>query len=102
MDYIVKGTTPKLIYRFKHVDVSNIRIAILTIKQDGADDIEKDLASAIIDEDSIAWILTQEETLAFNNSIKIMLNWVLEDGTRGASKKTKYLIDNNYKEVVIV
>lgn len=106
MKYIVRGTTPKLIYKFKHVDPANIRTAILSITPGNGDEYDKDLTTAQIDEDSIAWTLTQSETLAFTdkmpgNWVRTMLNWVLEDGTRGASKKTKYIVDSNDIEVII-
>lgn len=101
MKYIVRGTTPKLIYKFAHVDPANVRAAVLTITPDAGDQIERDLTTAVVDEDSIAWTLTQEETLEFGNWVRTMLNWVLQDGTRGTSKKTKYIIDSNDKEVVI-
>ena len=99
MNNIIRGTTPTIKYTFNDIDVSNITAAYLTIK--AKTDIEKDLATASVETDSISWKLTQAETLAFGDSISIMLNWILQDGTRGASKKEIILVEDNYKEVEI-
>lgn len=103
MASIIKGTTPTLKYTFNTVDVSSITTAYLTIKvdNDSTHDIEKDLTSATVEAKSISWTLTQSETLSFKDSISVMINWKLADGTRGASKKTIFIIDANHKEIEI-
>lgn len=103
MASIIRGTTPTLQYTFNDVTVANITSAYLTIKVDNTSehDIEKDLSSATVAQKSISWTLTQAETLSFGESISVMVNWKLTDGTRGASEKTKIMIDDNYKEDVI-
>ena len=99
MASIIRGTTPTLKYTFNTVDVEDITTAYLSIK--GATTLEKTLSEAIVGENYLAWTLTQAETLAFGNRISVMVNWLLDDGTRGASKKKQIIIESNYKDVVI-
>lgn len=101
MAEIIKGTTPTIQYNFSDVNVENITEAYLSIKQNGAVALEKDLDTAIVGENSLSWTLTQQETLAMQGRVSMMLNWLLTDGTRGASEKTTVLIDTNYKDEVI-
>lgn len=101
MANIIKGTTPTIIYKFSQVDVADITAAYITIKTGNNSVLEKDLTVAIISEDSLAWRFTQEETLTFGTEISVMINWLLTDGTRGASNKSKIIISSNYKEAVI-
>ena len=88
MTKIIIGTTPTITYRFKVVDVSEITVAILTVKERGVNIIELNLSDATIGEDSLSWTLTQEETLQLaGKTATMMLNWKTEDGTRGASEE---------------
>lgn len=102
MNKIIIGTTPTITYRFKVVDVSEITVAILTIKERGVNIIEKTLSDATIGEDSLSWTLTQEETLSIGaRTATMMLNWVTEDGTRGASEQVFITGgDNHIREVI--
>ena len=86
-------------YTFKTVDVSNITVAYLNIKSKV--DIEKDMTEAVIGENYIAWTLSQSETFSLGDQISVMVNWKLQDVTRGASQKKHFLIEVNYKDVVI-
>ena len=99
MDKIIRGTTPTLLYTFNNVNVSNITVAYLTLKT--PEKIEKDLSEATVGEKSLAWTLTQAETLAFGNSISAMINWKTADGTRGASEKVNITVEDNYKDIEI-
>lgn len=103
MAEIIKGTTPTIVYTFSTVRVSDISVAYLTIKQDGTTKLERDLTTATVGENSLSWTLTQAETLdlAGNDTINLMLNWKLADGTRGASRKGSFNIGDNYKDEVI-
>lgn len=101
MANIIQATTPTIIYRFKTAPVENITVAYLTIKKNGNVVLEKDIDSATVTEDALAWTLTQEETLIWSGSLSFMLNWKLADGTRGASAKSTVKIDDNYKAEVI-
>ena len=88
MTKIIIGTTPTITYKFKVVDVADIVLAILTIKERGTVIIEKDIEDAIIGEDTLSWTLTQQETLFIGvKTCTMMLNWKTEDGTRGASEE---------------
>lgn len=88
MTTIVIGTTPTITYKFKVVDVSEITVAILTIKERGTILIELTKSDATVGEDSLSWTLTQEETLLLGaKTATMMLNWKTQDGTRGASEE---------------
>lgn len=100
MASIIRGTTPTLKYKFKIVEVSDITEAYLSIQNNNTM-IEKTLEDAIVGTDFIAWTLSQSDTLALGNSITVMINWLLADGTRGASVKTDFMIADNFKGVVI-
>ena len=100
MNTIIRGTTPTIRYTFRDVDPDDIAVAYLTIEHKGGK-IEKDLTDATQEETALSWTLTQAETLSLPDKVTVMLNWRLEDGTRGASTKTLVLIDSNLKEVVI-
>ena len=102
MTKIIIGTTPTITYKFKVVDVSEITVAILTIKERGVNIIELNLSDATIGEDSLSWTLTQEETLQLGaKTATMMLNWKTEDGTRGASEQVFVTGgDNHIREVI--
>lgn len=88
MNRIIIGTTPTITYTFKIVPVSSIVKAVLTVKERGANIMEKDLSDATVGEDTLSWTLTQEETLQLGTkTATMMLNWKTEDGTRGASEE---------------
>lgn len=102
MASIIKGTTPTIKVEFKVVSVSEINTAILTFKQNNSIIIEKDLAAAEVGQDSISWTLSQEETLIPRVGESVaMVNWLTNDGTRGASKKNMFFIEGNHIEEVI-
>lgn len=98
---IIRGTTPTIKYTFKAIDPATITAAYLTIKKGGEVVIEKDLAAASVGEDSLSWTLTQAETLSVTGAAAVMLNWLLNDGTRGASKSTTASFAPNHIEEVI-
>lgn len=102
MSNVIRATTPTITYKFKVVDVEDITTAFLTIKQNGTTIIEKDLDDAVVGEDTLSWTFTQAETLQMaQGKISCMINWLTEDGTRGASNKSVLIIDSNYKDEVI-
>ena len=102
MTKIIIGTTPTITYKFKVVDVSEITVAILTIKERGVNIIELNLSDATIGEDTLSWTLTQEETLQLGGkTATMMLNWKTEDGTRGASEEVFITgAPNHIREVI--
>ena len=102
MASIIRGTTPTLKYKFNDVKVSDIATAYLSIQTGNPEtDIEKSLVEADVGQDYISWTLTQQECLSFGDSISMMINWKLSNGTRGASDKTTIIVADNYKEVEI-
>lgn len=101
MNNIIKGTTPTIVYTFDEIAVSNIATAVLTIKSGSEIIVEKDLEAASVGDNSLSWTLTQAESLAASGNAEIMLNWVVQDGTRGASAKTAvYFAPNHVEEVI--
>ena len=88
MTEIIIGTTPTITYKYKIVSPLKFRTAFLTIKVAGKIIIEKTLADAEIGNNYIAWVLSQEETLAIGTrSGKMQANAVTEDGKRVASSE---------------
>lgn len=102
MAKIFRGTTPTLMFTFKAVKTSDISVAILSIKQHDETVLTKDLTEAIVDTDSISWILSQEETLALEKcDAEIMCDWKLNTGVRGYSDVSKYGVSDSGKDEVI-
>lgn len=102
MAQIIRGTTPTIEYTFKKVAVSDITTAIFTVKQHGEVLIERDLTTADVSEDSISWMLSQEECLTLElGRAALMVNWLTGDGTRGASNEVPVdVIQNHIPEVI--
>ena len=102
MTEIIIGTTPTIIYKFKIVSPADLTKAILTIKCAGQIILEKTLVDAVVGENSLSWTLTQQETLNISTrSGKMMLNWLTNSGTRGASAETAIMGVTNHKREVI-
>lgn len=100
---IIRGTTPTIKYTFKTIHGTDITVARFTVSQAGTVLVDKDLADAVVDSTSISWTMTQVETLKLDTDIpaKLMLNWKVADGTRGASKITIASIrENDVSEVI--
>ena len=105
MDTIIKGTTPTIQYIFPDVDVEDITVAFLTIRQAGIDVITRDIHSAEVDieESMISWTLTQEETLQLmpKGQATAYLDWKLADGTRSGGETVTFSIAPTGKNEVI-
>lgn len=101
MANIIRATTPTIKYTFSVVDPANITAAYMTIKKAGELVIEKALADASVDTDSLSWTLTQAETLSVAGNAEVMLNWLTGDGTRGASAPTNVTFTPNHISEVI-
>lgn len=99
---IVIGTTPTIIYNFSIVDPADITDAIMSIKVGGQIIIEKTLEDATVGENTLSWTLTQAETLSIGTRFgTIMVNWLTDDGTRGASIEANICgISNHISEVM--
>ena len=87
MAQIIRGTTPTISFVFSTVNVSDITVADLTIKQEGNAVIEKDITSATTTSSSISWLLSQEDTLTLSSkTATIVCDWKTSAGIRGRSK----------------
>lgn len=84
---IIRGTTPVIKYAFKALDTADIAAAYMVLVQDNKAIIVKDLAAATVEDGALYWKLQQADTLALHNgAVRIMLDWRLNDGTRGVGK----------------
>lgn len=102
MNKIVVGTTPKIRWRFSKISVSDIVKATMTIKRYGTNVVVKDIDSAIINDDEITYSLSQSETLDIGvGTCEIMLNWVTNNGVRGASGITHIEFTKNHINEVL-
>lgn len=98
---VIRGTTPTVKYRFKIVDVEDITEACLTIEQCEFL-VDKPLSDATKEDNCLVWRLDQSETLALSvGKAAMQVNWLLEDGTRGASKELALAIKDNQKNEVM-
>lgn len=102
MSNIIIGTTPTIKYKFNEIEVAWIVSAYLTIKKDNEIIIMYPLADAEVGTDYLSWTLSQEDTLAIGvGPARVMLNWVLGDGTRGASNEAEFRMRGNHIQEVI-
>lgn len=85
---IIRGTTPTIQFTYNDITVSDITVAILSMKQKKQTVIEKDLTEATVGQKSLSWTLTQEETLSLTpgQDVTIVCDWKLASGVRGRSK----------------
>ena len=118
MASIAIGTTPTIIFsNFNQVHPPDFVRAILTLNQPlslahknaGSVTITRNLDTATVAESTIAWTLTQEETLRLipilseqrPGRVKVMLNYLTAAGLRGTSKSIELdVIDNPVREVL--
>lgn len=84
---ITRGTTPTIEFTFKNISPKDMKVAYLTIDQNGRTKIEKNIDDAIVGDNSIDWNLTQEETLKIKENIKcdIQMRYRLNSGLADAS-----------------
>jgi orotate phosphoribosyltransferase-like protein len=102
MTTIVIGTTPTIQFKFKAIAPSDLAQAKLTIERNNMVIITKTLAEATVSEDTIAWTLSQSETLLIGVGQRdIMLNWLTANGTRGTSAETKINFITNHIRAVM-
>ena len=103
---IIRYTTPTIKFTFSEIDITDITVAFLVIKQNDKTAIERDISSAVVTntqaESSLAWTLTQEETKKLSKAnVSIYCDWKLRDGTRGRSHvKTDSVEDTGKQEVI--
>lgn len=99
---ITVGTTPTIIYTFHIVSPSDFTQAVLTIKKHNAIYLRKNLEDAVVGENSLSWMLTQDETLGLGKTdATMMVNWLTADGVRGASVESHLTgVSNHINEVM--
>ena len=103
MANIVRGTTPTIRYTFSTIDVADISVAKLVIKQYGSNKIEKELEDSTTGENYIDWKLSQSETLGLTEGATavIGLDWLLSDGTRGIGNSVGAMVTSSSINEVI-
>lgn len=100
---IVQYTTPTIEIRFKSIDPATIIEAKLVAKYAGINVLCLDLSAATVNEKTLSWTLTQEQTatLKLNSTVRVYCDWKLSDGTRGRSKFADFLVvETGYGEVM--
>lgn len=100
---IIRGTTPTIKFIFNTIEVANITTAYFSIKNGQKTIVQKDLSSAIISSNSLAWKLSQQESflLPMGGSVTVVCDWKLADGTRGRSKIESYRVAAAGKSEII-
>ena len=100
---IIRGTTPTIKFCFSDVDVNEISVAFITIKQNKELKIDKDISEAVKVENAILWTLTQEETLSLKSKVSatVLCDWKLINGLRGISHELTVQVKDPGKEGVI-
>ena len=102
MANVIRGTTPTIEYTFNTVNVAQISKAFLTVKENGVVIINKDINDAVVGTKTLSFELSQADTLKMTfPECKVMLNWLLDDGTRGAGEEiTLHVYENHLNEVI--
>lgn len=99
---IIKGTTPTISFSYSDIDVSNITVAVLTIKQNNLTKIERTLETATVGEKMVSWTLSQAETLSLADMhCVICCDWKLASGVRGRSNVLTANVEESGKNEVI-
>ena len=104
MEQIIRGTTPTVKFTFATVDVTTISVAFMSIvASDGTILLTKDITTAEVGEDYLAWTLTQTETLILpvHGKVQVWCDWRIAEGTRGRSNIAEYTIGVTGKNEVI-
>lgn len=69
-----RGTTPTIVIEVSGLDLSTIDVMWITLKQ-GTHELTKELPDLTISGDTMSFRLTQEETLAFNSTQRIYIQF---------------------------
>ena len=102
---MIKGTTPRLHFNLP-IDTANIKAAEIVLQYvDNAKTvtIERTLDDCVVGENSIAAVLTQEETLALPapSIAKVQLRILMKDNTSLATVPHEVTVKELLKESVI-
>lgn len=103
MSALISGTTPSVQFIFKNVDPADIAVAYLTVRVGDSVVIEKDITEASVQNNTLTWVLTQEETLRLNvgDTCRICCDWKTSSGVRGRSKMATMTVEESGKSCVI-
>ncbi len=104
MSSLIRGTTPTIQFNFYDVDVTDINVAYLYIKQRCQNVIEKDISTATVDttNNALKWTLSQQESLALipKQSAVIGCDWMVQ-AIRGRTNTLAVTIENSGMDEVI-
>ena len=93
---IARFTTPTLTFKFGAFSVDRITNAKLNMNVRGERFVTKDFSAAEVDTDAntISWTLAQAEsgTLPEGRTGEVYCSWLYDDGTRGRSKYSEFLV----------
>lgn len=97
-----RGTTPTLSFNLPF-RVSDLAVLYITAKQYDVLVLEKDLSDCTVNDTSVSFTLTQEETLKLkpNRRITLQVRVKTHDGTALASQKFECDVKDILKEGVI-
>ncbi len=84
---IIRGTTPTLIFTFDTINVEDISVAYLLIRQNGSTVIEKTLADGTVLDGKLSFTFSQAETLSLTTDrpASVVLDWKTVAEVRGRS-----------------
>lgn len=99
-------TTPTLVFTFEdeNLDLTQASQIIVSMESIGTrkQTVEKTGNDLVVEEKKITVELSQEETAALSiGNVKIMINWMLANGKRGASDKAIINIEDNLHRKVM-
>lgn len=90
-----RGTTPTLTFEIESedLDLTNAEHIYVTIKY-GNRLLTKADSDLIIAAKSIQLTLTQQETLAFGNTVGVQVNWTYSNGARWCTDIVEYRVED--------
>lgn len=99
---MIRGTTPTHIFT-TDIDLSEVEVLYVTYKQAGEIKVEKELSDLTVTSEQVEVRLSQEETLSFSESGKVLvqIRGRFADGTAVACRVIEASADRILKEGVI-
>lgn len=99
--HIIPGTTPTIRFMLRQTNPADIAESFLTVRS-AETTVTKGFADMETGEDYIQWKLDQAETLGLTGATSLQANYMLTDGTRGASMVADVIVDEQLRPEVIV
>ena len=82
-----RGTTPRQTFIFSDIDITDAKDIEITYSQNDTIIFSKTLSDLTVDDNTVSFLLTQEETLALNNSpVEIQVRLLTSDDIVLASR----------------